>query len=310
MTAPMPTAYDIRVRGHLDDHWARPLGGLTVARRADGTTSLHGPLGDQAHLHSVLTAVRDLGVDLLSVAVAAGEPPRPTLDRVLRTERLTLRAATLDDAVPTWAFRRLPSVNQWLTGTPADLEGYLDLFGDPARLATTVAVVLGDDPAGTVVGDVMLRREDAWAQLDVADDARGAQVELGWVLDPAHEGHGYATEAVRALMAFAFEHLGARRLVATSFLDNTASWRLMERVGMRRETHAVRDSLHRSGSWLDTVGYAVLRDEWSRTHAPGDVATPGPPGLGPDEPLGGQPHADDPVPARRTPSAAPERRRR
>ena len=262
MTSPTSSTYDIRVRGHLDDHWSGRLGGLALGRRDDGTTSLRGPLDDQAQLHSVLTAIRDLGVDLLSVAAVPRDAARPTLDRVLRTERLTLRAATVDDGVPTWAFRRLPSVNEWLTGTPADLDGYLELFGDPDRLATTVSVVLGAGPAGDVIGDFMLRREDAWAQLDVAEEARGVQVTLGWVLDPVHEGHGYATEAVRALIDYAFEDLRAHRVVANTFLDNTGSLRLMERVGMRREVHAVRESLHRSGRWLDTVGYALLRDEW------------------------------------------------
>jgi RimJ/RimL family protein N-acetyltransferase len=57
-------------------------------------------------------------------------------------------------------------------------------------------------------------------------------------------------------------------VTANCFLDNDASWRLMERVGMRREVHAVRDSLHRSGRWLDTVNYALLAEEWwaSSTH--------------------------------------------
>ena len=91
--------------------------------------------------------------------------------------------------------------------------------------------------------------------------ARGQQAEIGWVLDPAYTGHGYATEAVRALLRLAFEDLGLRRVVANAFAD-TASCRLMERVGMRRETHAVGESLHRSDRWLDTVGYAVSADEW------------------------------------------------
>ena len=93
----------------------------------------------------------------------------------------------------------------------------------------------------------MLRVEDAWAQTEVADLARGAQAELGWVLDPAHTGHGYATEAVRGLLAHCFETLGVRRVVANCFLANDTSSRLMERVGMRREGHAVAESLHRSG---------------------------------------------------------------
>jgi RimJ/RimL family protein N-acetyltransferase len=186
------------------------------------------------------------------------------LDRDLHIDRLRLRPATGEDADATWAFRRLEAVNEWLTGCPPDLDGYRALFADPDRLATTIIVEL---PDGTIVGDFMLRQEDAWAQLEVADRAAGTQAELGWVLDPAHSGLGYATEAVRALLRHCFTDLGVRRVVASCFLDNGASWRLMERVGMRRESHAVRESLHRSGRWLDTVAYAVLADEWQNTRA-------------------------------------------
>ena len=93
--------------------------------------------------------------------------------------------------------------------------------------------------------------------------ARGAQAELGWVLDPDHTGVGYATEAVRELLRYCFEDLAVHRVVANCFLGNESSWRLMERLGMRRELHAVHESLHRSGEWLDTVGYAMLADEWT-----------------------------------------------
>jgi RimJ/RimL family protein N-acetyltransferase len=51
-------------------------------------------------------------------------------------------------------------------------------------------------------------------------------------------------------------------VVTNCFLGNEASWRLMEGLGMRREVHAVAESLHRSGQWLDVVGYALLADEW------------------------------------------------
>jgi RimJ/RimL family protein N-acetyltransferase len=58
------------------------------------------------------------------------------------------------------------------------------------------------------------------------------------------------------------EDLGIRRVVANSFADNTASWRLMERLGMRRELYTVAESLHRTKGWVDGVGYALLADEW------------------------------------------------
>jgi RimJ/RimL family protein N-acetyltransferase len=186
------------------------------------------------------------------------------LDTILSTERLRLRPATAEDTDATWAFRRLETVNEWLTGCPTDLDGYRALFNEPGRLATTVIVELSD---GTLIGDFMLRREDAWAQLEVAEQAVGAQAELGWVLDPTYSGRGYATEAVHAMLHHCFTELGVRRVVANCFLGNDASWRLMERVGMRRETHAVRESLHRSGQWLDTVAYALLAEEWVHNNA-------------------------------------------
>ncbi|HET8982464.1 MAG TPA: GNAT family protein, partial [Pedococcus sp.] len=92
--------------------------------------------------------------------------------------------------------------------------------------------------------------------------ARGVQAELGWALDPERQGCGYATEAVEALIRLCFEDLGLRRVTANCFADNETSWRLMERLGMRRELHTRRESLHRSGQWLDGLGYALLADEW------------------------------------------------
>jgi RimJ/RimL family protein N-acetyltransferase len=256
------TTYAIRVEGHLDDHWSGWLGGVDMTRD-DGATTVTAQVADQAQLHGLLAGLRDIGAvisELRAVPICGS-----ALERPVHTERLTLRPATADDADPTWKYRRLESVNEWLTGSPADADGYRELFSGPGRLATAVIVTLGHDPAAPIIGDFMLRREDAWAQLDVADQARDTQAELGWVLDPTYTGHGYATEAVRELLRYCFQDLGVRRVTANCFLGNDTSWRLMERLGMRRELHAVRDSLHRSGRWLDTVGYAILEEEWSST---------------------------------------------
>jgi RimJ/RimL family protein N-acetyltransferase len=163
----------------------------------------------------------------------------------------------VEDADATFGYRRLEDVAEWLTELPVDLESYRATFTDPGRLANTIIVEL----EGVTIGDFMLRREDAWAQSEVAGHATGRQAELGWVLDPAYTGRGYATEAVRALLTHCFTDLGVRRVTANCFTGNTASWRLMERVGMRREAHTVRDSLHRSGQWLDGFSYALLAEE-------------------------------------------------
>jgi RimJ/RimL family protein N-acetyltransferase len=185
----------------------------------------------------------------------------PVLDSLswpVHTDRLTLRPATPDDLEATWRFRRLQDVSHWITRAPGTLEEYRPQFEDPESLARTLVVLLGPE----VIGDLMLRVEDCWAQAEVAEQARGRQAELGWVVHPAHAGQGYATEAVRALIGLCFEDLGMHRVTANCFAANEGSWRLMERVGMRREVYTVRDSLHRSGAWLDGMGYALLAEEW------------------------------------------------
>jgi RimJ/RimL family protein N-acetyltransferase len=261
------TTYTIRVEGHLDDHWSDWLGALDMTCDDAGATIITVEVADQAQLHGVLAGLRDIGavISELRTGHAPVRSVRSAIDGPLHTERLTLRAATADDAAATLKYRRLDSVNEWLTGGPADLADSRELFSDPDRLATTVIVTQRDDPTDPIIGDFMLRREDAWAQHEVAGQARGTQAELGWVLDPAFTGLGYATEAVRELLRHCFHDLGVRRVIANCFLDNDTSWRLMERVGMRRELRAVRESLHRSGRWLDTVGYALLDHEWRAT---------------------------------------------
>jgi hypothetical protein len=62
-----PGLYKIRVRGHLDAHWSAWFDGLSLSRDDDGTTTIQGPVADQAALHGLLQRVRDLGLELVSV---------------------------------------------------------------------------------------------------------------------------------------------------------------------------------------------------------------------------------------------------
>ncbi len=186
----------------------------------------------------------------------------PVFDRIalpLRTERLIVRASTSADSDAVWRYRRLDEVHQWLTTAPADAEGFRSHFADPERLALTLLVEL---PGVGVIGDIMLRVEDAWAQTEVRPQAAGVQAELGWAMDPTQQGRGYATEAVRAVMAACFTELGLRRISAGCFAANEPSWRMMERLGMRREEHSRRTALHRSGEWMDGMNYGLLAEEW------------------------------------------------
>jgi len=96
------------------------------------------------------------------------------------------------------------------------------------------------------------------------------QGEIGWALGVEHRGSGYATEAVRGLLTFAFESCGYHRLFAGTILTNERSWKLMERVAMRKEAHfrEAHVPIHPDGPWIDSVRYAILASEWATNHAP------------------------------------------
>ncbi len=75
---PTGPTYEVRVAGHLDDHWATTwFDGLSVIRHADGTSVLTGPLADQSELHGLLARIRDLGIPLLSLSCSESRAGRP-----------------------------------------------------------------------------------------------------------------------------------------------------------------------------------------------------------------------------------------
>jgi RimJ/RimL family protein N-acetyltransferase len=184
----------------------------------------------------------------------------------LTTERLVLRPFETDDFEAIWAYRGLADVNQWLGGS-LDPDETRQRFAEPGDGLTQLTIL----HEGEVVGDLMLRVQDAWAQRDVVDQAKASVGVLGWTLRPDAGGRGLATEAVRELLRHAFDDLGLRRVIAECFAANEPSWRLMERVGMRREAHHVRDSLHRALGWQDEYVYALLAEEWRDRQAAPNV---------------------------------------
>ncbi len=175
-----------------------------------------------------------------------------------RTDRLTIRPATTADLPAVFAVRSHPDVAEWMPGRPASYDDWLLGLGRSRAVDRMLVMELD----GSVIGDLYLHVEDAWAQAEVSEQGKRAQAEIGWCLSPDHQGRGYVTEAMRALVGICFEDLGVRRLTANAFAGNAASLRVMERLGMVCEAHHRADSLHRDRGWVDGVTYALLREEW------------------------------------------------
>lgn len=119
-----------------------------------------------------------------------------------------------------------------------------------------------NDPTGPAEGELI---GNLW--LHRTDPLMARTWELGYVFGKQWWNNGYATEACRGLLDRVFLELGAHRVTASCDPRNTASWALLERLGMRREAHHVRAATFRSDDagipfWHDAYVYAALEEEW------------------------------------------------
>jgi len=172
---------------------------------------------------------------------------------ILMTERLTLRPFEAEDVEALASYstkddfvRFMPLPPQTLEST-AKFVGSVVAEGQPnSKNDWHFAIQLGEiaQPIGTI--RMGIREPDH------------RQGDAGFALHHEQRRKGYATEALRRILAFGFEELSLERIWATADIINIASWRVMEKAGMEREGIMRHHRLIR-GEWRDFVLYARIR---------------------------------------------------
>ena len=172
---------------------------------------------------------------------------------MLKTERLVLRPFEETDAEGLHAYLGDAEVVRYEPYGAMTME---ECRLEAARRASDEAfwaVCLAD---GTLIGNLYLSGADEFGTR-----------EIGYVFARACWHKGYATEAARRLMAYAFERLATRRIIALCDTRNAASFALMERLGMRREGEfkknvGFKTDAHGNTIWTDSYQYAILKEEF------------------------------------------------
>jgi RimJ/RimL family protein N-acetyltransferase len=178
-------------------------------------------------------------------------------DYPIKTDRLILRPFTPADFDALYDLQSRPEVTRYLLFDTRDHDAVKESLEQKTRAATlteeggnlSLAVELAE--TGEVIGDVIL----FWLSRE------RRQGEVGYIFHPDHGGKGYATEAARVMLRLGFEDLGLRRIIGRIDARNTASARVLERLGMRREAHFIENEFVK-GEWADEVVYAMLEREW------------------------------------------------
>ncbi|HEY4189577.1 MAG TPA: GNAT family protein [Candidatus Limnocylindrales bacterium] len=178
-------------------------------------------------------------------------------DRLL-TKRLVIRRFRSADAEAFARYRSIPEVARYQSWeAPYSVERarsfvgwmeahYPDERGDWYQLA----IATRDDP-DTLIGDC-------------AFQARAAEpliADIGYSLDPAVQGRGYGTEAIAELVRYLFEDRSKHKVCADCDIRNDRSWRLLERVGFRREG-VMQEAFWDGDGWASEYLYGMLASDW------------------------------------------------
>lgn len=173
------------------------------------------------------------------------------------TPRLRIRRFRLDDVPAIYAYRNDPEVARfqaWQLRSEEELRDFVVWLdaSDPALPDSRFQFAVARREDDALLGDLYLGRQ--------AGDPR--QAELGYTFARQSQGQGFASEAVRGLLGYAFGQIGLHRVMAIADCENRASVALLERVGMRREGHFLQHYLHH-GEYRDEFQYALLASEWA-----------------------------------------------
>jgi|RhiMetdeSRZDD1v2_1073273.scaffolds.fasta_scaffold194735_4 ribosomal-protein-alanine N-acetyltransferase len=174
----------------------------------------------------------------------------------LQTDRLRLRDFVVDDWRAVHAYAADPEAVRYMEWGPND-EATTRMFVERVTAVQHAQPRLDFDLAITlrVSGELI-----GSCGFHIADPQNRAGW-IGYILAPGHWGHGYATEAARALLRLGFVDCGLHRIWATCDPRNMASAHVLEKLEMRREGHLRENKLQR-GNWRDSYLYAILDTEF------------------------------------------------
>lgn len=175
--------------------------------------------------------------------------------RPIETPRLMIRKFRADDAASLYTYLSKEAVVRYEPYDPYTPEQARREAEFRANSDDFFAVTL--KTTGQLIGNLYLSRREY------------DSMELGYVFDTTWQGCGYATEASRALLDYAFGTLAVHRVTACCDPRNYRSWKLMERLGMRREGEHRQSVWFRRNAagepiWQDTLTYAILHSEWTK----------------------------------------------
>ena len=170
--------------------------------------------------------------------------------RLIRTKRFILRPFKDSDKADAKAYCESLTCEEFEEFDPELSGNFVDKCIEYTKNAQPDNYCFAIELDGVVIGG---------CNIDVIDEYTG---NVGWYVHKAHQNKGYATEAGMQLLKFGFEYLGLHRIEAHCHVNNVRSYKVMEKLDMRREGCNIKDHKYKGGVWGDSYTYAILEEEY------------------------------------------------
>jgi len=171
----------------------------------------------------------------------------------IETKRLLIRNFIEDDYNDLYEYLSDKETYRFEPGEPITLETAKDLCKERSKTGNFLAVQLGNK----VIGHI---------HFDQTEPKKSLTWEVGFIFNRKYHGKGYATESLRAIIEHGFRNMNIHKIIAHCNPKNVASWKLLERVKMKREGKLRKNiffNKDKEGNpiWLDTYEYGLLRND-------------------------------------------------
>lgn len=218
-------------------------------------------MGDKSNAYSMLNtaevALTECFIGLANDSKIDGGGFYQTLSRGRRetmdvaTDRLIIRRFEREDWLAILEYTSNRSVMKYMPAGVFDDEKAIEFIRkNMGEEAQNFAVILKN--SGKLIGHIVFLKyfgEHTY--------------EIGWVFNPRFHNQGYASEAAQGIVEYGFKEMNLHRIIATCQPENIPSWRVMEKIGMRREGYFQKCIPH-GNEWWDEYYYAILREEWDQ----------------------------------------------
>ena len=162
--------------------------------------------------------------------------------KTIETERLILKAQSHEDEKRLWEILMIPEVNKYYLTVPKKFKDKLNDW-DKQKAFYDNDTLHANDPDIFKWSIFLKENNECIGRISCQESSEekenSAIRDVGWYLDPIHQGKGYGSEAAIAMIKYMFDEVDIEKIITGAAIENPASWKIMEKLGFERQNNTL-----------------------------------------------------------------------